>query len=232
MQFVKESVYKHFPRDPEAMSTPAHSLRTAARCSLALVVVTTVAACAKKEAATSDSARRADSAAMATPAPPPAAMADTAKPAATLTDPQIAHVAVTANSIDSAAGRMAKQKATAKGAKDFAQTMIDDHSAVNKQAVALAKKLKVTPEDNDVSKSLKSAADASTSNLQGKSGADFDKAYIDNEVTFHQNVLDALDKTLIPNTQNAELKALLTKVRPTVAAHLERAKSIQSSLKK
>ena len=124
---------------------------------------------------------------------------------------------------------MAKQKGTAKAVKDFAQTMVTDHGGVNKQAVALATKLKVTPEDNAVSQSLKSAADASTTNLQSKSGADFDKAYIDNEVTYHQTVLDALDKTLIPGAQNAELKALLEKVRPAIAAHLARAKQIQSS---
>ena len=200
---------------------------------LSLAAATWLGACAKKDASNSDSARRADSAAAtSTMSAPPAA--DTAKPpaAATLSDAQIAHVAVTANSIDSAAGVMAKQKGTAKAAKEFAQDMIRDHSAVNKKAVALARKLKVTPEDNDVSKSLKSGADANTSNLQGKSGADFDKAYIDNEVTYHQSVLDALDKTLIPGAKNAELKSLLESVRPTIAAHLAKAKSIQTSLDK
>ena len=205
-------------------SRPTHILTLS---SLAVAVLV-VGACGKKDAATSDSARLADSASAAAPAP--GAMSDTAKPAAAaLNDAQIAHVAVTANSIDSAAGAMAKQKGSAKAVKDFAQTMVTDHGGVNKQAVALVTKLKVTPEDNAVSQSLKSAADASTANLQGKSGADFDKAYIDNEVTYHQNVLDALDKTLIPGAQNGELKALLEKVRPAVAAHLERAKQIQSS---
>jgi len=200
---------------------------------LSLATVTWLGACAKKDAANSDSARRADSAASAsTMSAPPAA--DTAKPAAaaTLNDAQIAHIAVTANSIDSAAGALAKQKGTSKAAKDFAQDMIRDHSAVNKKAVALATKLKVTPEDNDVSKSLKSGADANMSNLQGKSGADFDKAYIDNEVTYHQSVLDALDKTLIPGAQNAELKSLLQSVRPNFEAHLAHAKSVQASLNK
>ena len=156
---------------------------------------------------------------------------DTVKPAAAaLNDAQIAHIAVTASSLDSAAGVVAKQKGSAKSVKDFAQTMIDDHTSVNKQAVALATKLGVTPEDNDVSRSLKSSADASTSNLQGRTAADFDKGYIDNEVAYHQAVLDALDKTLIPGAQNAELKALLEKARPSFAAHLARAKDIQSSL--
>ena len=199
---------------------------------LSLAAATWLGACAKKDASNSDSARRADSAAASsTMSAPPAA--DTAKPAAAkLTDAQIAHVAVTANSLDSAAGVMARQKGTAKSVKEFAQDMIRDHSATNRKAVALAAKLKVTPEDNDVSKSLKSDAEANTSNLQGKSGADFDKAYIDHEVSMHQTVLDALDKSLIPDAQNAELKSLLQSVRPTIAAHLAKAKSVQTSLNK
>jgi putative membrane protein len=210
------------------MLTPTRPARAIVMSSLALAVSTWLGACAKRDAA-SDSARAADSAAAS--ATTPMAAPDTVKPAtAALSDAQIAHVAVTANSIDSAAGVMAKQKGSAKPVKDFAQTMIDDHGSVNKQAVALATKLGVTPEDNDVSRSLKSSADASTSNLQGRTAADFDKGYIDNEVAYHQAVLDALDKTLIPGAQNAELKSLLEKARPSFAAHLARAKGIQSSL--
>ena len=213
------------------MTTTPRSIHAVKLAALALAVVTWLGACAKKESAVTDSAKMADSQAAATTTPAPAT--DTAKPAAAaLNDAQIAHIAVTANAIDSAAGVMAKKQGSAKSVKDFAQTMIDDHTAVNKKAVALATKLKVTPEDNDVSKSLKSGADASTSNLQGKSGADFDKGYIDNEVTYHQSVLDALDKTLIPGAQNAELKSLLEQVRPQIAAHLARAKDVQSGLNK
>jgi len=181
-------------------------------------------ACAKTDKSTTDTAT----------GMPTAMAADTAKPAAaaatTLNDAQIAHVAVTANSIDSAAGEMAKQKGSSQAVKAFARTMITDHSAVNKQAVALAKKLNVTPEDNDVSRQLQSGAEQSRKTLQGLSGAAFDKAYIDHEVEYHQAVLDALDKTLIPGAQNAELKALLEKARLAFAAHLERAKSIQGTL--
>ena len=141
------------------MPITSRSIRLVNLSLLSLAAVTWLGACAKKDAATSDSARMADSAAASSTMSAPAA--DTAKPAAApINDAQIAHIVVTANSIDSTAGVMAKQKGTAKSVKDFAQTMINDHSAVNKQAVALATKLKVTPEDNDVSKSLKSDADA------------------------------------------------------------------------
>lgn len=148
------------------------------------------------------------------------------------TDPQIAAIVVTANQVDIDAGKLAVAQSTNADVKDFGQQMVTGHTGVNRSATELVTKLKVTPEDNDVSKSLKSDAEASASNLQGKSGADFDKGYIDREVAYHQAVLDALDKTLIPGAQNAELKALLEKARPSFAAHLARAKDIQTALNK
>jgi putative membrane protein len=90
----------------------------------------------------------------------------------------------------------------------------------------------VTPADSDTSKSLKSGAQKNVANLKGLKGAAFDKAYVDHEVAYHQAVLDAIDKVLIPSAQNAELKDLITKVRPAIAAHLDHAKMIQSSLGK
>jgi len=147
------------------------------------------------------------------------------------TDPQIAHIVVTANQIDIDAGKLAKSHTKNKEVQQFAQQMITDHTAVNKQAGALAKKLGVKPEDNDTSNALKKGAADNTANLKKLKGAQFDKAYVDHEVAYHQAVLDALDKTLIPGASNAELKALLVKVRPAFVAHLEHAKTIQSTLK-
>jgi putative membrane protein len=160
-------------------------------------------------------------------AAPPAAEAPAA-PA--LTDPQIAHIAVTANAIDSAMGELAKTKARSSAVKGFAQTMITDHGAVNRQAVKLAGQLKVTPETNDVSRQLQQGADQARAGLEGKSGAAFDQAYMQREVEYHQAVLDALDQALIPGAQNAELKALLQSARPAFAAHLESAKQLQGTL--
>jgi putative membrane protein len=109
--------------------------------------------------------------------------------------------------------------------------MVADHSSVNQQATALAHKLHLMPEDNDTSKSLTQGGATTRTRLEGLSGKAYDKAYVDNEVTYHQTVLDALDKTLIPNASNAELKALLVKVRPAFVEHLEHAKHIQAELK-
>lgn len=165
------------------------------------------------------------------PADPAAAAPVAEAPKApALTDPQIAHVAVTANSIDSAMGELAKTKARSSAVKGFAQTMITDHGAVNQQAVKLAQRLKVTPQANDVSRQLQQAADEARAGLESKSGAEFDRAYMEREAQYHQAVLDALDQLLIPGAQNAELKALLKGARPAFAAHLERAKQVQGAL--
>jgi len=147
-------------------------------------------------------------------------------------DPQIAGIVVTADQIDIDAGKLAKSHTKNKEVSKFAQQMITDHTAVNKQAGALAKKLGVKPEDSPTSQSLKTGAAENTKNLKGLKGAAFDKAYVDHEVGYHQQVLDAIDKLLIPSAKNAELKDLIVKVRPAIAAHLDHAKMIQSDLAK
>jgi putative membrane protein len=146
-------------------------------------------------------------------------------------DAQIAGIVVAANTVDINAGKLAEKMSHNKEVKAFAKQMVTDHTGVNKQATALVKKLNVTPEDSDTSKSLKEGGDANITKLKGLKGKEFDKAYVDNEITYHQAVLDAVDKTLIPNAKNAELKETLVKVRPAFVAHLEHAKHIQASMK-
>ncbi len=146
-------------------------------------------------------------------------------------DAQIASIVVTANQVDIDAGTLALTKAASSEVKAFGQMMVDAHTSVNKQATDLVTKLKVTPEDNPTSHSLKSEGEKNVADLKKLSGAAFDKAYISHEVAYHQQVLDAVDKTLIPSAKNGELKALLEKVRPAFVAHLEHAKKLQAQLK-
>ena len=145
-----------------------------------------------------------------------------------VTDAQIASIVVTANQVDIDAGKLAESRSRTDAVKTFAQLMITDHTGVNKSAVELVTKLKVTPQDNPTSQSLKAGGEKHLARLKTLQGAAFDKAYVDHEVVYHQQVLDALDKILIPGATNAELKALLIKVRPAFVAHLEHAKHLQS----
>jgi putative membrane protein len=157
-------------------------------------------------------------------------LAPAAASAQGITDAQIAAIVVTANQVDIDAGKLAETKASNPDVKAFGKQMVTDHTGVNKSATELVTKLKVTPQENSTSQALKQGGEKNLEHLKTLSGSAFDKAYVDHEVAYHQQVLDALDKTLIPGASNAELKALLVKVRPAFVAHLEHAKHLQSSL--
>lgn len=146
-----------------------------------------------------------------------------------LTDPEIASVAVTANQVDISNADIAIARSKDSSILKFAQTMKRDHQAVIDQAVALVTKLKVTPKDNPVSQKLLADEATTKKMLESKSGKAFDKAYIDNEVAYHKAVISVIENVLIPESQNAELKALLQKVLPAFHAHLEHAEMIQKN---
>jgi len=151
--------------------------------------------------------------------------------AAAPTDPQIAHIAYTAGNIDIAAGKQALAKTHNKTVRDFAQQMVRDHTAVNDKALALVKKLHVTPQDNPTSQSLTKAADAERAKLAKLSGAAFDREYINNEVAYHKTVNGALATVLIPNAKNAELKSLLETGLTLFKEHQAHAEQVAKALK-
>ncbi|MEO7713743.1 MAG: DUF4142 domain-containing protein [Gemmatimonadaceae bacterium] len=193
---------------------------------LSLMTGVVVVACT----ATDKKVETADTAAMA---PAPSAMATTdagsvAAPA--VTDPQIAAIVVAANDADIEGGRLAASKSANAKVKEFANRMITDHGGVNKAAVALVTKLGVKPEESAVSRQQTESGQQARQTLRGKSGAEFDRAYMANEVTYHENLLGAIDKVLLPSVQNGELKTLLEQTRPAVEAHLKLARELQPSL--
>lgn len=160
---------------------------------------------------------------------PALAAAQTPAAAPDLNDAEVAHTAVTANAVDVDMAEHVQARLHHADVRQFAATMITDHSAVNAKAVALATRLGVTPTDNAVSRSLVDGATAAKQALDALRGDAFDRAYLDREIGYHQAVLDALDGLLIPTTQNADLKALLVAVRPAIAAHLAHAKELRAT---
>jgi putative membrane protein len=147
------------------------------------------------------------------------------------TDPQIAHIAYTADQLDIEAAKQALEKSKNKDVRAFAEDMVRDHTAVNKQALDLVKKLKVTPENNDTSKALTKQAADKRAELAKLSGAAFDKAYITNEVAYHKTVNSALENTLIPSASNGELKNLLQTGLKIFQGHEQHAEHVASELK-
>lgn len=149
-----------------------------------------------------------------------------------LTDAEIASVAVTANQVDINYAKIAESKSKDADIVEFAQTMAKDHQGVIDQAVALVTKLKVTPKDNAVSQKLNADAEKTKKSLNAKTGKDFDKAYINNEVAYHKAVISTVENVLIPESQNAELKGLLQQVLPVLKTHLEHAMMVQKKVTK
>jgi len=161
----------------------------------------------------------------------PVANAATSAQTAPLTDGNIAAIVLAANTIDIDNGKLAQKKSTNESVKAFAQMMITDHTSVNDKAKALAGKLSLKPVPNAASKNLVKSMNTKRSALAKHTGPAFDKAYLDNEIAYHQAVIDMLDQKLIPGASNAELKDLLTSVRPAFDAHLAHAKETRAALK-
>jgi putative membrane protein len=146
-------------------------------------------------------------------------------------DAQIAHIAYTAGALDLEAGNQALTKSHNKAVRSFARTMVRVHGAVNQQALALVKKLGVTPEANATSEALTKQARDKARELGKLSGKAFDRAYIQNEVAFHRTVNGALSTTLIPSARNAELKSLLETGLTLFQEHQKHAEQIEKNLR-
>ena len=146
------------------------------------------------------------------------------------TDPQIVGIVTTADQIDISYAKLALSKTKNKQVRDFAQQMITDHTSVQNSVNGIAAKLNVTPADSGTSNSLNAKAQQMMQKLQGLRGKAFDKAYIDNEVTYHQAVINATKTVLIPSAQNAELKSALEGATPLFEGHLQHAERVQSAI--
>jgi putative membrane protein len=149
--------------------------------------------------------------------------------AQTITDPNIVAIFDAANTADMETGALAAQRGTDQRVRDLGQSFADAHTSVRQQGRDLAKKLGVTPVPPAGDKSAAEHAAVMT-RLKGLKGAEFDRAWLDHEIAFHQAVIDAVTKTLLPATHNAELKAFEEKVAPAFVGHMEMAKNLRAKL--
>jgi putative membrane protein len=200
-------------------------MRTTIATILWAAVLALAPACKSDEKQPTSTTTAESSSSKPTPTPEPAKPA-----AATLSDAQIAAIVVAANQVDVDAGKLAVEKSGNTEVKKFAQQMVTDHTAVNQAAVELVTKLKVTPEESDASRGLVSSGTETRTKLAALDGDAFDRAYVDNEVSYHEAVIGVLDTQLIPSATNEELKKTLVGVRPAFVAHLEHAQHLQKSL--
>ena len=187
-----------------------HSLRTQARAAAGLLILGLVAT---------------------SPVPAQAPAGPQAPDANPLTDANIAAIVATANTADILYANMALAKSQRADVRQFASMVKKDHESVNEAVAALVTRLGVTPQMNTLAFDLRDDAQTKRLTIRDLEGLAFDSAYAANEVTYHETVLGAIDRTLIPGVRHAELKALLGRVRPAVAAHLEHARTLASTVR-
>jgi len=153
-----------------------------------------------------------------------------AKTPAQLNDLEIAHVAYTADVVDIRYAHLALAISKNPAIHKFARTMIRDHGAVNVQALALLKKLKVQAVDNTVSRGLNTQSDQVLNKLSKLRGAAFDRAYALNELRYHRAVNKLVEFTFIPRIKNPQVKALFKQALAIFKAHEHHAEMMVRSL--
>lgn len=147
-----------------------------------------------------------------------------------LSDANIAAVVVAANQADIENGKLAARKGTHERVRAFGKQMIEAHTSVNQAAGELLTELGVTPEPNAVSRSIAEGQAAERDRLEDLEGEAFDRAYIENEIAYHEAVIDAVKNVLIPSAQNERLEQTLIDASPAFVSHLEQARSIHEEL--
>ena len=155
--------------------------------------------------------------------------AATAPAAPALNDPTIVAIWDATNTADIETGQLAVQRGSSKAVRDFGAMLVRDHKAVRQQGRDLAKRLGVTPTPPADDASAKAHAEAMAT-LRAAQGKEFDRAFLDHEVQFHQQVIDAVNSTLLPAIQNADVKALVVKVAPAFEAHRIAADNLRQKL--
>ena len=150
--------------------------------------------------------------------------------AARLDDPTIVAIFDAANTYDIETGSLAARKGHSDAVRDFGAMLVRDHSNVRKQGRDLAKSLNVTPTP-PADSPLAVAHAAAMKSLGAATGTEFDRLFLQHEIDFHNAVIYAVTKTLLPAIQNAQVKDLVTKVAPAFVAHRDRAQNILDNLK-
>jgi putative membrane protein len=155
-----------------------------------------------------------------------------AQPAIPLTDGEILQITHTANNSEIDQARLALSRSKDARVRSLAQMMVQDHSQADKKGMVLAKKENLKREPSATSESLESDAQSTTGTLKAEPAADFDKNFVDEQIREHRAVLDTIDRKLIVNATNPQLKAYLTEIRAAVASHLRDAQDVQNELQK
>lgn len=147
-----------------------------------------------------------------------------------LGDANIAAMLLSSNNTDISYARLVPSRALRDDVKQFAHRMLTDHLGVNALLNETLAKLDMAPEDNFASLDMRDESATRRDAMRDLTGFAFDSAYITNEVSYHQRFIAVIDNVMLPAVRNAELRSLLTSVRPAVAAHLAHAEQVWANV--
>ena len=145
-------------------------------------------------------------------------------------DSEVAMIMRVANLSEVREGELAREKAAEPSVRDFASTMVNEHSAASSKTDQELAKADIVSADTPLSRQLDAESGAATDRLRTLAGRAFDRAYIDRQVQVHQNVLKLIDTQLVPHAKKKVVKDQLSAMRKTVEQHLARAQQIAKSL--
>jgi putative membrane protein len=141
-------------------------------------------------------------------------------------DPNIVAVMMAMNQADIDSANLALTKSKNNNLRAFAQQVIAAHTAIQNSIQQMVPKTNLTPADNAFSGWLKSQSAQVKSKLSSSNGSSFEKYYAADEIQFHQLMLDSIKATLLPNVQNADLKAAITSAQQIVTTQLANAQKL------
>lgn len=151
-------------------------------------------------------------------------------PKGSISDANIAAMVLASNNTDISYARLVPSRAQRDDVKKFAERMLTDHTGVNSLVTQLLTKLDLAPEDNAISLDMRDESANKRDLMRELAGFAFDSTYMENEVSYHQKFLASIDNQMLPAARNADLRALLTAVRPAVAAHLAHAEQVRADV--
>ena len=165
----------------------------------------------------------------------PGASGGTATPAATagaarFSDANIGAMVLALNNTDISYARLVPARSTRNDVRQFAERMLTDHTGVNQLVSSLLTRLDVAPEDNIASLDMRDESAEKRDLMRNLTGFAFDSTYAENEVSYHRKFLAQIDDVLLPSARSADLRTLLTSVRPAVASHLAHAEQLRADV--
>jgi putative membrane protein len=147
----------------------------------------------------------------------------------TLSTANIVSVLDTIDVSEIEAAQLAKQKASSPAVRDYAARLVSEHTETMQKNLQLAHRLRVQPEKPQLASSLESTHRNTMEELGKKSGQDFDRAYLDYQVTMHEQAVKLVEDTA-KSVDDTRLKQHLIRTRPDLMSHLSEAKQLQRQL--